>query len=186
MFGRLIAAAVFLGCLAPTGALGGQVDNEDVPLTQLLGYVRDGYATLAVVTLAAPAAVKRAYPVPGGAGKKCDPYDFVEYRATVVRVVRAGKDLPTLEAGKGIAVVPSNTPELVDLTRRYCLEGVSKSPIWQRFKGVQPTDGARVLVVLTWAKGYGWLERVDGAWLPASDLERVERWLAAPDRVKLD
>lgn len=185
MWKRIVAAAVCVVSLVPAGALGGQVDYEDMPFATLLGYVRDGHATLALVTLETPAAVRRAYPVPGGAGKTCEAYDFVDYRAEVVRVVRAGKGLPALATGTRIAVVPANTPDLVDLTRRACLEGVSKSPIWPRYKkGVEPADGARVLVVLTWHEGYGWIERVDGAWLAASELRHIERWLGVPEGEK--
>ncbi len=183
-----MAVAACVLAFVPGAALGGQVDTEDIPIGTLLGYVRDGYATLALVTLETPAAVRRAYPVPGGAGKTCEPYDFVEYRAKVERVVRAGKALPALKVGTALTIVPANTPALVDLSRRACLEGVSKSPIWPRFgKGVEPKDGARVLVVLGWQEGYGWLERVDGAWLAAADRRHIERFLVpTPGTEKLD
>ncbi|MFO0750832.1 MAG: hypothetical protein U1F43_34955 [Myxococcota bacterium] len=142
--------------------------------------MRDGFATLALVTIATPESEKRAYPVPGGRGKRCAPYDFIAYRATVERVVRAGADLPALAATASLAIVPANVPDLVDLTHRACVDGVSKSPIWERYAGREPAPGLHLLVVLRWHKDYGWLESVAGGWLDAAELARVEAVLAPP------
>lgn len=177
-----LALAAALGPASPAAA--SQVDYDPASLAELLAPVRSGHAALALVKVGTPAATPRVYPVPGDGEKRCEPYAFVEYHATIERVVtpaRPGSGAHAPPAvGDALAIVPADTPELVDLTRRACLEGVSKSPIFRRFAGETPTDGARLLVVVTWVEGYGWTELVDGAWLAAGALPAIEKALAKP------
>jgi hypothetical protein len=168
-----------LTALSGGHALGGQVHEDDLSLEALLAPVRHGHATLALVTLESPEYVKRAYAVPGNGAKRCAPYDFIEYRARLDRVVRSPKDGPKLAAA--LRIVPANVPDLVHLTHLECVSGTSKSPIWPRYAGLAPAPGATRLVVLRHQETYGWLESVSGSWLSPDDLPRIERWLAQPD-----
>lgn len=180
----ILGLVTWAGLVAATGdereVRMGQVHYEELELEELLGAVRGGHATLALVELATPEHVERAYPVPGGRGKTCPPYDFIEYRATIRKVVRAGRSHPALAVDGPVAIVPANVPDLVDLSHRACVEGGSKSPIWPSFRGARPGPGLRLLVVLRHTEQYGFLESVSGAWLPESDLPRIEKLLATP------
>ncbi len=179
--GRFLTAALsVLAIQAAQPALAGQVHSDDLTLEQLLAPVHSGHATLALVTLERPESVKRAYPVKGRGAKRCEPYDFVEYRARLDRVVRGPGKGPKPPAK--LRIVPANVPDLVHLSHLDCVDGVSKSPIWPRYAGVAPAPGAQLLVVLRHDARYGWLESVGGAWLSPDDLGRFERWLTQPDK----
>jgi hypothetical protein len=188
----LIATTITLGS-APDPSLGdraaaalesqqvtmSQVHEDDVTLEALIARVRSGTVTVAIVRLATPDHVKRTYPVHGKGEKTCPPYDFIEYRATVESVMRQGENAPKLPAGT-LSIVPANVPDLVYLSHLACVDGTSKSPIWQRFSGVGPAPDARRIVFLNHDPKYGWLELMSGAWLDAADRDKIERMLTAP------
>lgn len=176
---RVLSAFVALTVLSAGYAFGGQVHEDDLTLEALLAPVRRGHATLALVTLESPEHVKRAYAVPGSGAKRCAPYDFIEYRARLDRVVRSPKDDPKIAAA--LRIVPANVPDLVHLSHLECVSGTSKSPIWPRYAGLPPAAGAKRLVILRHHETYGWLESVSGSWLSPDDLPRIERWLDQPD-----
>jgi hypothetical protein len=185
----MLSGVVIAGAVSPAAHTGrgevemGQVHHDEMSLEDLMAGVREGYTTLALVRLDTPEYVKRAYPVPGGNGKTCPPYDFIEYRGVLERMVRISASHPSLAAGKTIAIVPANVPDLVYLAQRECVDGTSKSPIWPLFKGgAKPGPGALLLVVLTHDDTYGWREYVAGGWLAESDLGKLEKLLGAPRR----
>lgn len=176
-----VVLALTLGSGPLLSALGGQVHEVQLAIEQLLGPVKHGHATLALVTIGDPENETRSHPLPPVPGKTCEPIGYLAFRARVDRVVRAASLAPTLTAGDDLAIVPANVPELVELAHRECLDGTRKSPIWPRYPGARTAPGAQLLVVLGHREEFGWLEHVSGAWLLPQDLERIARWLELPN-----
>jgi len=180
-----VALALTLGPGPLVPALGGQVHEVQLSIEQLLGPVKRGHATLALVTIADPERDQRTHPLPPVPGKTCEPVGYFAFRARVDRVVRAADFAPALAAGDDLTIVPANVPELVELAHRECLDGTRKSPIWPRYPGARTAPGAQLLVVLGHREEYGWLEHISGAWLLTQDLERIVRWLDLPSDAPL-
>ena len=162
---------------APQQALAGQVHHEDVQLADLLDGLESGAAAVVTLTLATPATQRQDWPVPGKGAKKCPAYRGYQYHGRVEAVHFASRNGPTLRAGAQLAVTPANMPDLVYLEHLACAEGISKSPIWQRFSGIEPKAGQQVIAVLRWQQELGWLERMSGAWLDVQDLPKILKLL---------
>lgn len=116
-----------------------------------------------------PTALPRGY-APGGnlraPGKKpCGPYAFGAWVGTVEKVHAPAQHAP-VKAGERLVIFPAETGALLELTRRACEEGGSKSPIFQRMKGgAEPKDGATLVALLRWEETVGWVEAMGGSWL---------------------
>lgn len=155
-------------------ALAGQVFTEMVTLDEVL----DRAVVVAVVRLETPASRAVKLPVPPAGLRSCGTYDYGVTRVEVREVLRTP---PTggVAVGQWINVFPANSGDLVDLTHRACVDGTSKSPIFEQFAGDAPADGATRIVALAWEPPYGWREAVAGAWVAPEKRELVERALAA-------
>ncbi|MFZ5478567.1 MAG: hypothetical protein ACOZNI_17485 [Myxococcota bacterium] len=147
-------------------ALAGQVHEEPVGLAEAVSPA----VAAVVIQLDTPASVPVKIPVAAG----CEPYAYRVWRGTVTDVV-AGP----VPKGAAINVFPGDTPDLVEMSRAACLDGMIKSPLFSSYPGVPPIDGARLLVVLRWVPPYGWVESVAGAWLPPSSAPEVKAKMAA-------
>ncbi len=154
-------AALTLVAAVGTPALAGQVHHRGATLDKVL------LRTDLVVTIAldTPHSRSAAIPVPPAGDKNCGTYDYGVITGTVVSVQHP--QAPVVSPGERIVVYFANTPSLVELTHLACSEGTSKSPIFDRFEGAAPADGATLTALLRWEKGFGWTEAVAGSWLKA-------------------
>lgn len=171
-------AATFAATWAPSLAVAGQVIIQDAPLAAVVA--RSGLALL--VTVEAPGAVRVDYPVPPAGTKPCEPYSSSAWRVRVERVLAPAR-FPAAAVGDRLTVIPADVPDLVGISHRACLDGTSKSPIFERFGGAEPRSGARLLVLLTWLDGYGWTEATSGSWLLPSQLPRLQAVMKGKMRV---
>lgn len=146
----------------------GQVFTEEVSFADVARQAE----VAVVVELGTPAMAPVEIPVPGDEAHDCGTYAYGRWNATIREVVFAPADAG-LAVGAPIVVYPADTPDLIALTRRACVEGGSRSPIFARYAGAEPTDGARRIVLLRPDPTYGWLEVVAGAWLPTSQRGRL-------------
>lgn len=174
--GRLSAAVLIPALLTAalaTPAHGSQVSYRDQELSELLSHLQSSAAAVVTLTLATPASERKNWPVPGEGSKACAPYQGWQYRGRIEAVHFASPSAPALAVGAQLLVSPATMPDLIYLEQLACTKGISKSPIWERFAGIEPKPGQKVLAVLAWQADYGWLERVSGAWLDPADLPKV-------------
>jgi hypothetical protein len=156
-----------------SSAQAGQVFEEETPISR----ARELASLVVTVKLAAkamesakiPTELPKGYAPRGnlkqGTSKPCDPYAFGAYVGTVEKVHAPAEHAP-VSAGQRIVIFPANTGALLDLTRRSCESGGSKSPIFERMKGgAKPTDGATLVALLRWEETVGWVEAMGGSWL---------------------
>lgn len=152
----------------------GQVFEEPVGLDEVI----DRAVAVAIVQLGTPAGTPVEIPVPPAGDRDCGTYAYGLLRVDVVEVLRAPPADRKLVVGEPIAVYYANTGDLVSLTHAACVDGTSKSPIFQSFDGDPTTDGAKRIVFLAWEDPYGWREAVSGAWLDAKKERAIRKKLA--------
>ena len=171
---RLVALWLTSLCLAtPQLAQASQVVYRDQDLASLLGHLESSPTAVVTLTLATPATERQEWPVPGKGAKRCPPYQGWQYRGRIETIHFASRGAPSLQVGAQLLVSPSTMLDLIHLEHLACAEGISKSPIWERFAGIEPKPGQAAVAVLAWHGEYGWLERVSGAWLDPKDLPKV-------------
>ncbi len=171
---RVVALLVALASLGAAGrAQAGQVVYREQQLADLLGHLQSSPTAVVTLTLATPVAERKEWPVPGKGAKACPPYQGWQYRGRVEAVLFASREAPDLQVGADLRVSPAEMLDLIHLEHLACAEGISKSPIWERFAGIEPKPGQKAIAVLAWQPGHGWLERVSGAWLDPTDLPKV-------------
>lgn len=171
---RLAALLLALaGLAAPCSARAGQVFYRDKNLADLLRHLESSPTAVVTLTLATPATERKEWPVPGKGAKRCPPYQGWQYRGRIEAVHFASRGGPPLPVGTQLLVSPADMLDLIHLEHLACAEGISKSPIWERFAGIEPKPGQQAVAVLAWQEGHGWLERVSGAWLDPKDLPKV-------------
>jgi hypothetical protein len=175
------AIAIALAAL-PAAAPANQVHFRTVKLEEVIARATH---VLVVKRAKPPTLTERIEITP--AGKKSDPARYPPYTRTVSRylVVRAlrrpaGEKLPT----KPIEVVGANDESELDLHRRYYVEKVSKSPIYDSYESktsakVGSAPETIVFLHLTRAKPPRFQLVVQGAIEPASEEARVKKALSA-------
>ena len=159
-----------IGVLAALWSLSRHARADDKTLAEVVEQAE----IAVVVELDRPTWIKVEFPVPPVAGKKCGPYPFGVWRGRVTSVVHPGKAAP-IAARDPITIIPADIAMLVDLTHRECLDGTSKSPIYEHFRGASPGDGKRLLVLLSWSPDYGWIEATSGSWLDPARAPEVAK-----------
>lgn len=152
-------------------AWGGQMMVESATLDEVV----ERTDVAVIVQLGTPAMEKVSIPVPGGPGKRCDPYDYGVWEATVVEVVLPPRAGPSLPVGERFTIWPASTGMLIDLERRACVDGTRKSPVVERYDGIAPPEGGQALVLLRWDAPWGWVETVGGSWLDPKDAPRLSK-----------
>lgn len=188
------ALAALLGMVGqPETAVASVVGRQDVGLDAV--YASTEVAVVVHLDEGDPGGMQHvSVPVPGRtatdcatkdcAAKDCGTYDYGVWTGRILRVVHpptaAGR--PLVE-GERIVIFPANTPDLIRLTRRACLDGVRRSPIFRRFPdGAETKGGGDYVALLRWEAPYGWVEAVAGSWLPRKAEKRVARALAGQRR----
>lgn len=161
-----------LAVLALAGAQAGQIMVEEVTWREAARHAE----AAVVLRLDTPAERPVQLPVEGAPGRPCAPYDFVAWRGTVEAIVAAPRAGLPVSLGAPLNVQHGSAAELVALSEAWCREGMSRSPVRLRMAGgVTPRAGEAALVLLRWEARIGWLEAIDGAWLPARRREAVRR-----------
>ncbi|MDH5181776.1 MAG: hypothetical protein OEY07_19105, partial [Gammaproteobacteria bacterium] len=80
------------------------------------------------------------------------PFQFIVSTMTIVKVLR-GEAI----AGENVEVYPADFDSQVELHRKYYLEGISKSPIYQKYEPVsRPQEGEQYIVFLRRTKDGHW------------------------------
>jgi hypothetical protein len=182
---RSLAAA--LAVCFPLSALAGQVSYEESAVAEARSraelVVTLKLGAKAMQSAKIPTAPPRGY-APGGnlrkaSAKPCGPYEFGAWVGTVEKVHAPAQHAP-VKAGERLVIFPAETGTLLELTRRACEEGGSKSPIFRRMKGgAEPKDGASLVALLRWEETVGWVEAMGGSWLaqPPPEPEKTRRAL---------
>ncbi len=153
-------------CLCTVLAHAGQVHDKAVTLHDVVSHTLATGGGIALLEMDAKPEQPHAFAVAGQGAKKCPPYAYFRWHARFVEWLAPPKGGPSLAPGVGLSVVPANAPELVALERVACLEGGSKSPVFERFgEGVEPKGGQRAIAFLRHDASYGWVQTVAGAWL---------------------
>lgn len=159
--------------VAALPARAGQVSYEDSAVAEAQAraelVVTVKLMTPAMQSAKIPTALPRGYAPQGNlrepSKKPCGPYEFGAYVGTVEKVHAPTQHAP-VKAGERLVVFPAETGTLLELTRRACEEGGSKSPIFRRMKGgAEPKDGATLVALLRWEETVGWVEAMGGSWL---------------------
>jgi len=124
------------------------------------------------VVLEVEAVEKVDYAVPAAGGKPCPPYTFIAWRGRVASILFPAA-FPPVKAEQRVLVIPASVPELALAAHDACAGDGSKSVSRDRFPGVVPSPGSKLVALLAWRTGYGWSEAVDGSWLAHKDFRKV-------------
>jgi hypothetical protein len=186
-FAALVVAIAF-----PAHA--GLVSEEDASPSQALQratlVVTVKLAAKAMESAKIPTELPKGYAPRGNlrqaTSKPCGPYQFGAYVGTVEKVHVPAEHAP-VSAGQRIVIFPANTGMLLDLTRRSCESGGSKSPIFERMKGgAKPTDSATLVALLRWEETVGWVEAMGGSWLDKPPLPPIRKYATSSSWTKGD
>jgi hypothetical protein len=138
---------------------------------------------VAEVQLATPAATAVQFPVPAAGDKDCGTRAGEVWRVQVTQVVHPAK-FPPIEAGKSLLIFPADTLANLGLSQDACAGHQVFNPTFAWFRGADPRDGAKLLVLLKWQPGLGWREVVHGAWLAPAKLAAIKSALGALKKPK--
>ncbi|MFH1808548.1 MAG: hypothetical protein ABIJ09_07380 [Pseudomonadota bacterium] len=171
----VLCSGVVLLALAAV-ARASQVSHEETSLDEVLSQTE----VAVLLQLEDPAMRPVAIPVPSDGTKDCGAYRYGAWRARVTRVVHS-EPASGVAVGQTLVVFPADTPALIAISREACLTGMTESPIFGRFKGVEPMKGQPALALLRWLPGYGWAEAVSGSWLKPVDAKKIAGRLTKRD-----
>lgn len=152
-----------------TAAHAGQIVYEDVGLDDLIAQSTH----IVRVRVLTPTWQMRAVPV--STTHDCGTHPVGQYRLSVEELLWTRPGAPTPRPlAHAIEVTTAYAPELHDLARRHCEEGVSKSPIFGRYlQEADVVSGAFLVAFLVWDERFGWSEPIRGAFETANH----ERWV---------